>query len=122
MEYFNLHRHLLCFFLYTLFSIQSITAQDYYQIDESFSTDGNLNKGHISNTYLEESETIFISGTMQNLNSNWGSINRISIEGQLIDVLEPGFGSGALVYQYLDGFIVGGFGGGYNRFDYAGNL
>jgi hypothetical protein len=96
-------------------------SQDYYQIDESFSTDGHLNKGYISNTYLEESETIFISGTMQNLNSNWGSINRISTDGQLIDVLEPGFGSGALVYQYLDGFIVGGFGGGYNRFDYAGN-
>lgn len=56
---------------------------------------------------------------MQNLNSSWGSANRISLEGDLIDVLSTSDVTGLWVFQYQNGFLTRHFGGGISRLDLA---
>lgn len=90
-----------------------LSAQTYYEIDESFSTDGKLNRGSINGMFLEGENTLFIWGPMQNLGVPGGAANRINLDGNWFEVVAPGESIGLVLHKYLAGYITSHLGGGY---------
>jgi len=97
--------HILTLIL-TLAGLETVKGQNYYVIDEEFSTASTLNRGEIFDFFVEGDGDIVIMSNMINANTGVQSFCRIDNQGNLVDNLADGNQPG--IEPYLEGMLIFG--------------